>query len=178
MRKKGLSKQILILVLALIIISILFSFIFSAKKQPQKDIKEVLQNKCTADKEFLDKAGCLDYELTIKAINESDERYCNFINNPQKKEDCKAKLRLKGEVELCLEKKEFDERCQFVFINPEIEEICKKLGDNCFYKLSEITRREELCNRIENENMKTKCKREIPPIYQYNAYTGEVYEYG
>jgi hypothetical protein len=68
-------------------------------------------------------------------------------------------LSLEETIKQCLSQDEFDIDCRISFSDEKILEICDKLGDDCFYKLAEVKFNSFFCEKIVNDELKNKCKK-------------------
>ena len=69
-----------------------------------------------------------------------------------------------SEVRNCLDKNLLDENCALIFSHPDILELCKKVGDDCYYRLALMNHLREYCNNIKNKQTKISCMREVIPL--------------
>lgn len=65
---------------------------------------------------------------------------------------------LEESIKVCMEKDVLDIDCEMLFMNRNIEAVCERLGDRCFYFVALTHLDSRYCARIVDVNLREKCE--------------------
>ncbi len=101
--------------------------------------------------------------IDIMGDNETDD-----VIKENKVHDMSEESGFEDKLKNCLEKEKESSDCSILFTDPNIENYCEnisrdyyELNDKCFYRAAISRERENLCENIQDNELKNKCIEEI-----------------